>query len=147
MRILHLIPGLFFLALSLPAYGQIASNHELTLAKSTVSRYCDAWGTVDPAARKALVTEIWAEGAEYIDPQPVRITGRQALTAQILKFQQQFPGAVFRCTAVQAHHGFVGYTWVMVTPDGTERFKGTDFGELDAAGRLVRIVSFFGASS
>lgn len=65
------------------------------------------------------------------------------MAAEIVKFQQQFPGAHFRCNAIRAHHGFVGYTWSMVMADGTERFKGMDFGEIDSAGRLVRIVSFF----
>ena len=78
-----------------------------------------------------------------MDSQPVRITGREALAAEIVKFQQQFPGAHFRCNAVRGHHGFVGYTWLMVMADGTERFSGMDFGEIDTAGRLVRIVSFF----
>lgn len=126
-----------------PAYAQSESAHELSQARSVVSRYCSAWSTADPAERKLVVAEVWAEQGEYLDSQPVHVTGREALDAEIVKFQQQFPGAHFRCDAVRAHHGFVGYTWSMVMVDGTERFKGMDFGEIDSAGRLVRIVSFF----
>ena len=126
-----------------PAHAQSESARELSLAKSVVSRYCNAWSTVDPAERELAIAEVWAERGEYLDSQPIHIMGRKALAAEIVKFQQQFPGAHFRCSDVRAHHGFVGYTWSMVMADGTERFKGMDFGEIDTAGRLVRIVSFF----
>lgn len=126
-----------------PAFAQSESTHELSLAKSLVSRYCNAWSAVDPAERELAVADVWAERGEYLDSQPIHVVGRQALAAEIVKFQQQFPGAHFRCNAVQAHHHFVGYTWSMIMADGTDRFKGMDFGEIDSAGRLVRIVSFF----
>ena len=125
------------------ARAQSEAAHELSRAKSIVSRYCDAWSKVDPAERKLAVAEVWAERGEYLDSQPIHVTGRDALVAEIVKFQQQFPGAHFRCNAVRAHHGYVGYTWSMLMPDGTERFQGMDFGEIDSAGRFVRIVSFF----
>lgn len=125
------------------AHSQEMSPHGLSSASSVVSRYCNAWGETDPDKRMLAVADVWAEQGEYIDAQPVRVTGRGALAAEIVKFQQQFPGARFRCSAVRTHHGFVAYTWVMAMADGTERFEGMDFGELDAAGRLVRIVSFF----
>lgn len=125
------------------AHAQSNSAHELSLAKSVVSRYCDAWSLVNAAERKLAIAEVWAERGEYLDSQPTRVTGREALVAEIVKFQQQFPGAQFRCSAVRAHHGFVGYSWSMVMPDGTERLQGMDFGEIDPAGRFIRIVSFF----
>lgn len=125
------------------AHSQGSPESELASAKSVVAQYCSAWSEADPADREIAVAAIWDERAEYMDSQPVHITGRQALVAEIVKFQQQFPGANFRCDAVRAHHGFVGYTWSLVMADGTERFSGMDFGEIDSAGRLVRIVSFF----
>lgn len=140
-----------FLALSISwvaawphsAHAQGKSASDLSMAKSVVSRYCNAWSEADSAKRQVAVAEVWAERGEYLDSQPVHVTGREALAAEIVKFQQHFPGAQFRCEAVRAHHGFVGYTWLMVMADGTERFRGMDFGEIDPAGRLVRIVSFF----
>jgi hypothetical protein len=98
---------------------------------------------VDRGAREALLEEVWAEGAEYVDPQPVRVTGRAALTAEIIRFQRGNPGTTFSCSVTQAHHGFVRYTWVMVRANGAQGFRGMDFGELNPAGQIVRIVSFF----
>jgi hypothetical protein len=122
-----------------------AQTAQPSLADSVVARYCAAWGTVDRAAREALLTEVWAEDGEYLDPQPVHATGRTALNAEILKFQRAFPGATFRCDVAQVHHSFVRYTWVMVGADAAEGFQGMDFGEINSAGQLVRIVSFFDA--
>lgn len=136
----------FLLCLLVPTHGAQAHDEptdRFAAANSVVSRYCDAWSKTDPMERKAAVAEVWAENGEYLDSQPVRVTGREALESEILKFQQQFPGAGFRCTAVRTHHDFVGYTWTMVRPDGSTLMQGMDFGELDSTGRLVRIVSFF----
>jgi SnoaL-like protein len=132
-------------AFDLPAHAQPAPAPQPSLADTVVTRYCAAWGTVDPAAREALLSEVWAEGAEYVDPQPVRVAGRKALTGEILRFQRENPGTTFRCSATQAHHNFVRYTWVMVRANGAEGFRGMDFGEINSAGRFERIVSFFGA--
>lgn len=126
-----------------PARAQSEADQELSLARSVVSRYCDAWSKVDPAELEFSVGEVWAERGEYLDSQPVHVVGREALAAEIRKFQQQFPGAQFHCNAIRAHHGFVGYEWALVMADGTEPFRGMDFGEINSAGRLVRIVSFF----
>ena len=125
---------------------QAVSAQQLSQADATVARYCAAWATVDPSAREALLAEVWSESGEYVDPQPVRVTGRTALTAEILRFQRAYPGSRFRCGPVQAHHNYVRYAWAMVGADGVERFQGMDFGEFDSDGRLVRIVSFFGAA-
>jgi hypothetical protein len=125
------------------AHADSTSSPELSLAKSVVARYCNAWSETDSTRREVAVAEVWSERGEYLDSQPVHVRGREALAAEIVKFQQHFPGARLRCDAVRAHHGFVGYTWLMVMADGTERFRGMDFGEIDRAGRLVRIVSFF----
>ena len=117
-----------------------------TVAGSTIARYCAAWSTTDPQARESLLAGVWSENGEYVDPQPVRVSGREALNTEILRFQKENPGSGFRCGEAQIHHGFVRYAWAMVGPDGKDRFQGMDFGELDAAGRIVRVVSFFGVA-
>ncbi len=144
MRALCFTFAVFFSAAwPLEVHAQNESAHELSLAKAVVARYCNAWSKADPAERKLAVAQVWAEQGEYLDSQPVHAVGREALAGEIVNFQQQFPGAKFRCGAVRAHHGFVSYTWSMVMADGTERLQGIDFGEIDSSGRLVRVVSFF----
>ena len=146
MRVSHCVAVLIcFGAFGLPAVA-LSSAQDTPSADTLVAHYCAAWSTVDAGARDALLEKVWAEDGEYVDPRPVRVTGRTAITAQILEFQRDFPGSRFRCSAAQTHHGFVRYTWVIIGPDGTEGFRGTDFGETNSQGQLVRIVSFFEAA-
>ena len=144
MRLLFSTCAIFvFASLFQAAHAQSESAHELSMAKKILARYCAAWSMADPTERTLAVAEVWAEKGEYLDSQPVHVVGRDALNSEIVKFQKQFPGAQFRCDAVRAHHDFVGYTWSMVMSDGTKRFQGMDFGEIDSTGRLTRVVSFF----
>jgi hypothetical protein len=47
-------------------------------------------------------------------------------------------------SGVDEHHGFVRFTWRVVSPSGEVLRDGTDFGELCPDGHLRRIVGFFG---
>ena len=56
-----------------------------------------------------------------------------------------YAGHTFRrTTAVDTHHDRARYGWELVAGDGTVAVSGTDFVELDADGKLARIVGFFG---
>lgn len=55
------------------------------------------------------------------------------------------PGAHFRCSSPQVHHGFMRITWILLRGDGAESWRGMDFGELAPDGRIRRITGFFGA--
>jgi hypothetical protein len=47
-------------------------------------------------------------------------------------------------SGVDEHDGLLRFGWRMLGPDGAVALGGMDFGELDADGRLKRIVGFFG---
>ena len=126
------------------ASGQKPSAPHLS-PDSTVALYCAAWRQTDPATRDVIIAKVWSDHGEYSDPRPVSVSGHAGLRAEIQRFQRDNPGATFRCGHPDAHQGYLLYTWVMVGADGVKRFEGTDFGELDADGRLRRIVSFFGS--
>ncbi len=65
-----------------------------------------------------------------------------ALNTHIGGFHQAYPGAKIEPTSKAAEHqGKIHFTWRMVMPDGTIAI---DFGELDATGRIGRIVGFSG---
>jgi len=69
----------------------------------------------DPAARRALVDEVFTEDARYTDPL-ADVAGREAIAA----VQAQFPGFGFRLAGpVDAHHDQVRFTWHL-GPDGAE---------------------------
>lgn len=114
--------------------------------QATVESYVAAWGAADAGARRALLERAWSDDGTYTDP-TAHVAGREALVAHIGGFIQRFPGARFAFTGtVDAHHGMLRFGWRIVGPDGGTILAGVDFGELDADGRLRRIVGFFDAA-
>ena len=112
--------------------------------EAAVVDYCAAWNTTDPAERERLLARVWAPDGVYSDPEPTNAVGRAALSDAISTFHHSYPGAYFRCSTPQAHHGAMRVSWVLFRPDGSERLRGTDFSELAADGRIRRVVGFFG---
>ena len=76
----------------------------MTAAPDLADRYVAAWNETEPAARRALVADVFAEDVRYTDPL-ADVTGHDAIEATIAAVQAQFPGSVFRLTGpVDAHH-------------------------------------------
>lgn len=110
----------------------------------TIDRYCAAWSEVDPARREQILAEVWEERGTYTDPR-ANVIGVKELSALIGKVLTGRPGAkVVRTSAVDAHHGLARFAWRVVQADGTALPEGIDFAEVSPAGKLVRIVGFFG---
>ena len=63
-----------------------------------VEKYLAAWNETDPAKRRALVDEVWAEDGSYTDPL-ADVRGRAEIDGLIGAVQQQFPGFVSRSGA------------------------------------------------
>jgi hypothetical protein len=113
-------------------------------AQSTVRAYVDAWNEPAEAARRELLHRSWADDGVYTDPL-VCVEGREALVRHSRKFADRWPGArVVMTSGVDEHHGFVRFTWRLVSPGGEVLRDGMDFGELCPDGHLRRIVGFFG---
>jgi hypothetical protein len=104
-------------------------------------QYIAAWNETDPAARRALIDEIWAADGRYIDPL-AEVTGRDQIDAVIAAAQGQFAGMKFRLAgAVDAHHDQARFTWEL-GPDGTAVVVGFDVAQRDADGRLALVLGF-----
>ena len=104
-------------------------------------QYIAAWNETDPAARRALIDEVWAADGQYIDPL-AEVTGRDQIDAVIAAAQQQFAGMTFRLAgAVDAHHDQARFTWEL-GPDGTAVVVGFDVAKRDADGRLALVLGF-----
>jgi hypothetical protein len=85
-----------------------------------VEKYLAAWNETDPAKRRALVDEVWAEDGSYTDPL-ADVRGRAEIDGLIGAVQQQFPGFVFTLGGtVDAHHGQARFTWHLGPADAAE---------------------------
>ena len=104
-------------------------------------QYIATWNETDPAARRALIDEVWAADGQYIDPL-AEVTGRDQIDAVIAAAQQQFAGMRFRLAGtVDAHHDQARFTWEL-GPDGTAVVVGFDVAKRDADGRLALVLGF-----
>jgi hypothetical protein len=111
---------------------------------TTIDTYLEAYGEPETAKRAQLITRAFADDARLIDP-PMDAAGHDGIAAMAAAVQGQFPGHTFRRTsAVDTHHDFARYAWQLVGPDGAVAVAGTDVVEVDADGRIVRVVGFFG---
>jgi hypothetical protein len=125
--------------------GAMSNDTDTTTLTHLVDTHLAAYCEPDAARRGELVAAVWATDGCLIDP-PFDGSGHEGIAAMTDGVLAHFPGHVFRrTTAIDAHHRFARYGWELVGPDGTVAVGGTDVVELAAAGRLGRIVGFFGA--
>jgi hypothetical protein len=119
----------------------VAGTPTLSVAVDThLKAYCEP----DPATRAELLAAVWAPTGALFDP-PFEGEGLDAIAAMTDVVLTHYAGHTFRRTTdIDAHHTFARYGWELVGPDGTAAVTGTDIVEIDAEGRLTRIVGFFG---
>ena len=116
----------------------------MTDLTTTVDTYLSAYNETDATSRLALLKRAFAPGGRLIDP-PLDGSGREGISAMMGAAHQQFPGHVFhRTTGVDEHHGHLRYGWELLDPSGGVVLAGTDVGELDPRGQLLRVTGFFG---
>jgi len=106
-----------------------------------IDRYIESWNETDPAARRALIDEAWAEHGRYTDPLAVA-EGRAAIDATIAAVQGQFPGLRFSAGPVDAHHDIARFTWTLAADDAEPLVIGFDVAVLDESGRIAAIHGF-----
>jgi hypothetical protein len=103
---------------------------------TVVDRYLAVWNETDTTARRAAIDDLFAEQVRYVDPMAA-VEGRAALNGLIGAVQEQFPGVAFTPGGqVDGHHDQVRFTWKLGPVNGF------DVAELDADGRIHRVLGF-----
>ncbi len=107
-----------------------------------VRRYLDVWNETDPAARRALIDDVFAEDVRYVDP-VAAVRGRDALHGLIGAVHQQFPGFAFVPAGVaDAHHQQGRFTWTLGRPGEEPPVAGFDVAEWGDDGRIHLVLGF-----
>jgi hypothetical protein len=115
-----------------------------TSITATVDSHLEAYALADVDRRDSLVASNWNADGELLDP-PLEGRGHAEISALADVVLTHYAGHRFqRTTAVDSHHGFARYGWDLVGPDGTVAVSGIDVVQFDDAGKLLRIVGFFG---
>src|SRR5690348_10421014 len=114
----------------------------MTDFNAVVDRYLAAWNDPDATTRRKAVDDLFAEEVTYVDPMAA-VAGREALSSLIGAVQQQFPGHTFAPGGpVDGHHEQVRFTWTLAAGAGDPLVIGFDVAELDADGRIRRVLGF-----
>ena len=115
---------------------------EQAIIQTTIDQYLSAWNETDAAARQTILQDAWGKSATYTDPLN-HATTLDALNAVISQFVADTPDAVFTLKGeVSHHHQSCRFYWTLRFANGVE-VEGMDYGEIDAEGKLTRIVGFF----
>src|SRR3954468_24111014 len=117
---------------------------DTTTIVDTIDMHLQAYAMADLERRSGLVASAWNTAGELLDP-PLEGRGLAEISALADVVLTHYADHRFvRTTAVDAHHGFARYGWDLTGPDGTIAVSGTDVEQFDDAGKLLRIVGFFG---
>ncbi|MFC4150135.1 nuclear transport factor 2 family protein [Micromonospora mangrovi] len=106
-----------------------------------IDRYIESWNETEPAQRRLLIDEVWAEDGRYTDPLAV-VEGRDAIAALIGAVQGQFPGLRFSLGPVDAHHDIARFTWALGAPGAEPLVVGFDVAVFAEDGRIARVHGF-----
>ncbi|ALX14944.1 polyketide cyclase [Burkholderia cepacia JBK9] len=107
-----------------------------------IDRYFDVWNESDAARRRALIDATYASDAAYRDPLMAG-DGHAGIDTMIAAVQERFPAYRFRRTTdIDAFGQYLRFSWALVSPDGAAIVKGSDFGTVDASGRLASVTGF-----
>ena len=118
----------------------------MTAHLDLVDRYIAVWNETDSARRRALIEETWADDASYVDPL-MASNGHEGIDAMIGAVHERFPQHRFRLsTKADGFGNYVRFSWDLVAPGGEAIVKGSDFGVVDAAGRLKSVTGFLDAA-
>lgn len=114
----------------------------MSATRQLVEKYLASWNETDPLRRRALIEDVYAEHAGYVDPM-VEVRGWQAIDATIAAVQDMFPGHVFSLAGeVDAHHDIARFHWHLAEPGAVEPLViGFDVAMLDE-GRIHQVHGF-----
>lgn len=119
----------------------------MTDTTALVDRYIDMWNETDPARRRDLVAQVFAEGATYRDP-TLQGDGRSGIEAMVQAVQEKFPRLRFRRTGeIDAHHDRARFGWELGAAGEKPLVTGVDFAVIGGGGRFEAVTGFFDAAS
>ena len=115
------------------------SDYEQSLIKMMA-----VWNTEDADEKLALVDEAFEHNVHFVDPNH-NIIGKEAFLAMVEQVQGQVPGAYYaRNSDIQIQNNFCRYHW-KIDLDGKRLMNGYDVTEVNDAGKIVKVIGFFGS--
>jgi SnoaL-like domain len=114
---------------------------EMTNAAQIADRYIAVWNETDPALRRTLLADGWAENATYVDPLMAG-EGHEQIGALIGAVHERFPGFRFALSGgVDGYGDKVRFSWMLGPQNEPDMIEGTDFAVLEGE-RLKSVTGF-----
>lgn len=101
------------------------------------------WNTTDEEDKSARVGAALEHNVHFVDPNH-NIIGQDAFLKMVTATQSKIPGAVYQRTSdVGFQNNFCRYHWA-IHLDGKLLMTGFDVTEVNDAGKIVKVIGFFG---
>lgn len=109
----------------------------------SLNKMMAVWNTPDAEAKRALAEAALEHNVHFVDPNH-NIIGRTAFLEMVDLVQSQIPGAIYsRASQVEAQNNHCRYHWAIHLNDELI-MPGFDVTEINDAGRIVKVIGFFG---
>ncbi|MEV6628671.1 nuclear transport factor 2 family protein [Amycolatopsis sp. NPDC051106] len=113
----------------------------MTDVRGIVEQYIAVWNETDGDKRRALIAELFTDGARYTDPLGA-VAGHDGIDQFVGGAQQQFAGLTFSLPAEpDAHHDLARFQWYLGTPGAEPVAIGFDVVELED-GKIAHVHGF-----
>ncbi|MBI1339509.1 hypothetical protein GC169_04755 [bacterium] len=101
------------------------------------------WNTTDPAKKAALCAEALEHNVHFVDPNH-NIVGHSAFLKMVDEVQKRIPGARYsRASKIDVQNNHCRYHWA-IEHNGAPLMAGFDVTEVNDAGKIVKVIGFFG---
>ena len=111
--------------------------------KEKLDQMLSVWNTTDAAKKAALAESALEHNAHFADPNH-NIIGRNAFLNMVEEVQSQIPGAVYsRASEIGVQNNFCRYHWE-IHSNNKLLISGFDMTEVNDAGKIVKVIGFFG---
>lgn len=111
---------------------------------ANLDRMLAIWNSSNPEEIARLTSRALEHNVHFADPNH-NLIGRDAFIAMVKQVQAQIPGAVYsRTSRIDRQNNFCRYHW-RITLNGSVLIDGFDVTELNDAGKVVKVIGFFGS--
>ncbi|MGB3454843.1 MAG: nuclear transport factor 2 family protein [Litorimonas sp.] len=108
-----------------------------------IDRMLSVWNIEDPEERAVRVEKTLEHNVHFVDP-PYNIVGRAAFLDMVAATRKANPGLSYgRASNVDVQNNFCRYDWT-ITRDSAIVMKGLDVVEFSDAGKILKVIGFFG---
>jgi uncharacterized protein YndB with AHSA1/START domain len=126
----------------LSLFANVAARAAIDDPAAIADAWFAAWNEKDPAARRAILDRAVDPAIAFHDSFAC-ISGTGDLEGHIAASQLHMPGTLARDGEVSLCQGTMVAPWIVRAPDGSTLATGRNVFDLDADGRIVRVVGFW----